>query len=101
MPATHHFLIAGARWVWRYSRLRGRAAGWAYLPNPNKPDEPSVRKVLIDSRLKGRTRMETEIHEALHVCFPQMSEEVITTSARDVSRILWFLGYRLQEDKQP
>jgi hypothetical protein len=30
-----------------------------------------------------------------------MSEETITASARDVSRILWFLGYRLQEDKQP
>lgn len=99
MPSTHHFLINGARWVWRYTRLRGQAAGWAYLPDPSKPDMP--RKVLIDSRLKGRARMETEIHEALHVCFPQMSEETVTLSARDISRILWFLGYRVNEEKAP
>lgn len=99
MSSTHHFMLAGVRWVWRYTRLRGQADGWAYIPDPSTPNLP--RKVLIDSRLKGRTRLETELHEALHVSFPQMSEDTITVTARDISRVLWFLGYRVQDDKAP
>lgn len=99
MSTTHHFLLAGVRWVWRYTRLRGQADGWAYIPDQSTPHLP--RKVLIDSRLKGRARLETELHEALHVSFPQMSEDTITVTARDISRVLWFLGYRVQEDKAP
>jgi hypothetical protein len=97
MPHEHHFLIAGFRWLWRYTRLRGRAAGWAYLPDPTKPG--GERKILIDERLKGRARCETEVHEALHACFPQMSEESITSAARDIAKILWALGYRVDEEK--
>lgn len=85
----HHFLIAGTKWVWKYTRLKGKADGWAYL---------GQGKVLIDSRLKGRARLEVELHEALHCLFPQMSEETVTDGARDVSRVLWHLGYRLREE---
>lgn len=99
MPSDHHFTIGGLRWLWRYTRLRGSAAGWAYLPDSKNPT--LQRRILIDERLAGRTRCETEIHEALHACFPQMSEESITEAARDVARILWTLGYRLDEEKAP
>ncbi len=93
MPRDHHFTIRGIRLLWRYSRLRGAAAGWAYMPDdPKKP-----RKVLIDDRLSGRERMETEIHEAMHHCFPDICEEAITASARDVAKILHAIGYRLSE----
>ena len=54
--------------------------------------------LLIDSRLTRRQRLETECHEALHCCFPQMSEETITQAGADLSRILWALGYRLKEE---
>lgn len=97
MPSDHHFLIAGVKWLWRYTRLRGGADGWAYLPDHKRPHMP--RKVLIQSRLEGRARLETELHEGLHICFPQAAEEVITAHARDLSRVLWCLGYRLDESK--
>lgn len=97
MPSDHHFKIGGLRWLWRYTRLRGRAAGWAYLPDPGKPNH-GTRKVLIDSRLKGRTRLETEVHEAIHCAFPQMSEESVTMAGADIARILWALGYRITEE---
>jgi hypothetical protein len=99
MATDHHFLIAGAKWLWRYARLRGRADGWTYLPDPMHPTMP--RKVLIDSRLKGRARLETEIHELIHVLYPQLSEDSVTDAAKDISKVLFYLGYRLQEDKQP
>lgn len=97
MPSDHHFKIGGLKWLWRYTRLRGRAAGWAYLPDPNHPGK-GIRKVLIDQTLNGRGRLETEVHEAIHCSFPQMSEESVTMAGADIARILWALGYRITEE---
>lgn len=79
---------------WRYTRLRGRADGWATVPDPKRPDLPE--SVLISQKLKGRARLETEAHEFLHVAFPALSEDAVTHAARDLARILHGLGYRLQ-----
>jgi hypothetical protein len=49
------------------------------------------RKILIDERLKGRSRLETILHECIHVSFPTASEEHVTEAARDISRVLWSL----------
>ena len=92
MPTDHHFTLAGVRWLLRFTRLRGTAAGWANWPDPKNP--LIERKILIDERLKGRSLLETIIHECLHACFPQMSEETITEAGRDIARVLWALGYR-------
>jgi hypothetical protein len=98
MPSDHHFTIAGLKWLWRYTRLRGGANGWTYLPDHKSPLK-SIRKILIDERLTGRLRLEVEIHEAMHALFPQTSEESVTDAAKDVARILWALGYRIDEEK--
>jgi hypothetical protein len=50
---------------------------------------------LIDQRLRGRARLETEIHEGLHQLFPDLAEETVSGAGRDLARILWSLGYRL------
>jgi len=89
----HHFTIRGLSVLWRYARLRGRAAGWSITPDEKRPD--LRRKVLIDSRLRGRARLETEIHEGLHQLFPDLAEETVSGAGRDLARILWALGYRL------
>ncbi len=92
MSEDHHFLIRGVRVLWRYARLRGRAAGWSITPDEKRPD--LERKVLIDSRLRCRARLETEIHEAIHQLFPDLAEETVSGAGRDLARILWSLGYR-------
>lgn len=94
MPDDHHFMIAGLRWLMRFTKLRGQAAGWAYLPDARNPKIP--RKILIDSRLKGRAKLETIVHELLHICpgGPSVDEAHVTASARDIARVLWALGYR-------
>ncbi|NCY02825.1 MAG: hypothetical protein EBX36_07925 [Planctomycetia bacterium] len=92
MSGDHWFTIRGVRVLWRYARLRGRAAGWSITPDERRPD--LGRKVLIDSRLRGRTLLETEIHEGLHQIVPDLSEETVTSGARDLARILYALGYR-------
>jgi len=95
MARDHHFKIGGLVWLWRYTRLRGTAAGWTIWPGSKKGWKKP--RVLIDQRLTGRARLETEIHEAIHVCFPQMSEEAVVVAGRDISKVLWALGYRLTD----
>lgn len=96
MPEVHHFTIGGLVWPWKYVKLRGAAAGWAYLPDAKNPK--LQKKILIDCRLKGRARLETECHEFCHAANPTMSEEAVTLQARELARILWSLGYRLKEE---
>jgi hypothetical protein len=93
----HHFKLHGLRWLFRFTRLRGSAAGWAYLPDPLKPQQE--RKILIDDRLKNRALLETIVHECVHVSFPSASESHVTECARDIARVLWTLGYRIDAGK--
>lgn len=89
MKGDHHFSlgIEGHRWLWRYSPLKGKADGWT---------EFAAHKVLIDSRLDGRARLETELHEGLHASIgPAVSEAAVTQAAADLARVLWSLGYRI------
>jgi hypothetical protein len=96
MARDHHFTIHGVRWLLRFARLRGNAYGWTYLPDPKSP---RVRpKILIDSRLKGRKRLEIIIHELIHVSFPTASEDHVTEAARDITRVVWSL---LDETETP
>lgn len=93
MSGDHHFSIRGVRVLWRYARLRGRAAGWSITPDERSPH--LERKVLIDARLVGRARLETEVHEALHQLFPDLAESTVEAAGRDIARILWSLSYRV------
>lgn len=89
----HHFTIGEnkRRVLWRYARLVGKAIGWCYHTD---------NKVLISHKLKGRRRLDTEIHEYLHLVNPLLSEEAVTQQASDLAKILWTLGYRLQEERR-
>jgi len=95
MATEHHFTLMGRKWPLRFTKLRGQAVGWAYLPDTKNPN--LKRKILIDERLKRRPLLETIIHECLQAIFPQVSEETITEAARDLARVLWILGYRQQD----
>lgn len=38
--------------------------------------------------------LDTVIHEALHCSRPELDEQAVDSTARDISRLLWRLGYR-------
>ena len=50
--------------------------------------------IIVQRDLKKRVGLETAIHEALHCCNWSASEEKVESTARDVARFLWNLGYR-------
>lgn len=89
MPNDHHIKIDGKRWLLRFTRLNGDAAGWTFFQDAARP------RILIDDRLRGGTRLETIVHELLHASLgPTISEESVTEAARVIRRTLWTLGYR-------
>ena len=95
MAEDHHIKIDGNRWLLRFTRLTGDAAGWTFFDNAKRP------RILIDEKLKGCTRLETIVHELLHASLgPTISEESVTEAARVIRRTLWALGYREVRDGQ-
>ena len=102
MARQHLFTIHGAKWLLKFVRLRGQANGYAYLPEADGRQK-TTHKILIDTRMPhgSRAQLETIIHELLHVSFPIASEHHVTEAGRDITRILWHLGWRLDETKSP
>ena len=80
----HHYTIRGKKILWRYAPLKGKAIGWAYFG----------KKVLISDKIEGKKKLDTEIHEFLHEAYPDLNEEAVCTTATDLAKILWALGYR-------
>ena len=96
MATDHVFSIMGKKIRWRYARLRGQADGWTYYSDP--PGTGAQDRVVLNEKLKGRARLETEIHEFFHLVNPSLSESHVTQAAADLARILYALGYRKTEN---
>lgn len=93
MSEDHNVKIDGKRWLLRFTRLKGGAAGWTFFDNAKRP------RILIDEKLKGGERLETILHEIAHaVLGPTISEESITELAKVQRRVLTMLNYREAKD---
>ena len=94
MAADHHITIDGKRWLLRFTKLTGDAAGWTFFDNSARP------RILIDEKLKAWTRVETILHEILHASLgPNISEEAITEAAKVQRRVLAML-YELRAKEE-
>lgn len=51
-------------------------------------------EIVIDSKLTGKRRLETILHEAAHAEVPKLTEDQVTRLARSQAILLWRLGYR-------
>jgi hypothetical protein len=69
---------------------RHKATGMAHIPMDRRLDS----HIEIDSRLKGREKFETYLHEALHLALPHLSEEEVLKAARFQALVTWSEGYR-------
>ena len=66
-----------------------KAAGLAWVDD---------RTIAIDKRLKGIERLETVVHEIMHVQNPKWAEIMVDGKAKEMSLILWQMGYRLVDN---
>jgi Zn-dependent peptidase ImmA (M78 family) len=91
----HNVKIDGKRWLLRFTRLKGGAAGWTYFDNAKRP------RILIDEKLRGGERLETILHEIAHaVLGPTISEESITELAKVQRRVLTMLNFKEVKDAE-
>ena len=58
-----------------------------------------MQQVWLMRDLKTKAGLETAIHEGLHACHWNASEENVTQTAYDIARFLWRLNYRKQAEK--
>ena len=72
---------------------RHQALGMAHIPM----DRRLSSHIEIDSRLKGREKFETFLHEALHLALPHLSEDEVLKAARFQALVTWSEGYRHRE----
>lgn len=81
---THNF--RGKRWILEASR--GTTDG--------ECDAPHVKGKKLKAPLESKTRhaLDTIIHEALHACVWSLADEDVSETARDISKLLWRLGWR-------
>lgn len=53
-------------------------------------------KIVVDKRIRGVQRLYVLIHETLHACQWDLSEEAVVEVAASMARLLWNLGYRVR-----
>lgn len=89
--ASFWAMLGGIRYRLRFVRAREIPFDrWADC----SPPSDSKREIRIRQVLRGRARLETVIHEALHAQTWTRSEEDVRRSARELAKLLWRLGYR-------
>lgn len=72
----------------------GMASQLLHSEASGEPSSVSEPLLEIDSRLGGRLRLETIIHEALHLACPWMPERVVLQTGRYLAMVVWHLDYR-------
>ena len=83
MIKTHRFRGKPYKIIWDGDT--GDAKGTEEYPNKNHPE------IEIDSSQVGLSFLNTVIHESLHACQWDLSEEAICETANDISRLMWHM----------
>ena len=50
---------------------------------------PSKNLIELDERLKGKKLLGTQLHEALHIAFPDLTEERILEAEKSMLEVMW------------
>ncbi len=84
----------------RFRRIKYRIStdsvvdGYAEVPGPRKP-----REIYVNADLPPKIFLEKAVHEAMHAEDPAIkSERVIIRRSKSLTRWLWRLGYRRQDE---
>ena len=51
--------------------------------------DPARPVIEIDPRLSPRRELETLAHEAIHICWPDLSEKEVDRAGKVISAVLW------------
>ena len=88
MRRDYTFDINGEKWLIRFSRLRGKAAGWC---------DYKRRKILVHNSLTPKQTLDTLIHEVTHAIHPQLCEESVVYTGAKLAEIICGVGLVKEE----
>lgn len=54
----------------------------------------------VDCRLENCARLETIVHEAMHMALPWLPEKFILRASRYIAKVVWHMNYRADEGEQ-
>lgn len=83
--------FAGLRYRVRF--VRSREIPFDRWADCSAPDQ-TPREIRVRQTLRGKARLETIIHEALHAQTWDRTEADVARSARELAALLWRCGYR-------
>ena len=88
---THNHIFRGKRFkvIFRAPKNRNHIGLCNY----------ETKEIELHPKIDGIDKLDCIIHEALHVCMPDILDDVIDESATDIAKLLWKLNYRDQGDK--
>lgn len=87
--------LNGKRWLFR--RVAGLAKATKNIGECDAPSLPN-KEIRIDDSLQDEKELEIILHECLHAVDWSKDESWVATTAEDVARALWKLGYRKQTE---
>lgn len=65
------------------------------------PGKAAGRLIRVATWPCEKDRMDTTIHEAIHAIRPELDEDAVASTATDIARLLWKLGYRRVVNGKP
>jgi hypothetical protein len=81
-------LLGGKYWTLRF------APNMRDYGDMQDPGKAQGRLIRVGTWQGEEDTLDTIIHEALHCSRPELDESAVDATARDLSRLLWRLGYR-------
>lgn len=94
MSRRRFYKFAGVKYEIQYDDLHGLCI------RPDSEGDVPEHTIWINPRTKGRTRLDTMIHEALHAQFPDMDESAVADAGTALANMLWGEGYRFVPKKK-
>lgn len=85
--------LGGKMWNFKFATM----TDFGDCTDPGRADGRLIR---VRVKQSERDMMDTIIHEALHACTP-LDEQSVASTATDITRLLWRLGYRRIADPNP
>lgn len=83
--------LGGKWWVLRAS---GNLKDYGRMDDPGRAEGRVIR---VASWQSEEELLDTVLHELIHCCRPELEESTVTEMAREMSRVVWRLGYRRAE----
>lgn len=89
--------ILGKRWNLQFCARLPKDETGKELDGDCDPPTAKHRKIRVHKSLAGKELLETLIHECTHAADTHKTEEWVSDFSRDLTAVLWKLGYHREE----